>query len=155
MKVNRWIALAAIALLVVGAMGFLSYRVLASTTTFQTQQDCGPDVEEDQAGENETAEAENSDVEECDQQGAETSDANEATEVNGQDLSDEAAPASTGITADEAKKLAEDANPGTATLAVEFDREGGHDIWEVELDNNLDVKVDASSGTILSTEQRD
>lgn len=31
MKINRFIALAAIAVLVVGAMGFLSYRVLAQT----------------------------------------------------------------------------------------------------------------------------
>ena len=29
MKINRWIALAMIALLVVGAMGFVSYRVFA------------------------------------------------------------------------------------------------------------------------------
>jgi len=155
MKVNRWIALAAIALLVVGAMGFLSYRVFASNTVFQTQQNCGPDVEENQASENETAEAENSDVEECDQQAENRTDPNEGTEVNGQDQSDETAPASTGITADEAKKIAEAANSGTTTLAVEFDREGGQDIWEVELDNNLDVKIDANSGVILSTEQRD
>jgi uncharacterized membrane protein YkoI len=155
MKVNRWVALAAIALLVVGAMGFLSYRVFASANTIQAQQNCGSDVEESQTGENESAEAENADTENCDQQGTEATDANEATEVNGQDQSDETTPASTGITADEAKKIAEQANAGTSTLAVEFDREGGHDIWEVELDNNLDVKVDAHSGEILLTEQRD
>ena len=153
MKINRWIALAAIALLVVGAMGFVSYRVIASTNTFQSSQNCGPEIEDGEAGE--AAEAENSDVGECDQQGEDAVDANEATESNGQDQSDETAPASTGITADEAKNIVEAANPGAATLAVEFDREGGQDIWEVELDNNLDVKVDANSGAVLSTEQRD
>jgi uncharacterized membrane protein YkoI len=153
MKINRWIALAAIALLVVGAMGFVSYRVFATTNTFQASQNCGPEIEDGEVGE--TAEAENSDAEECDQQGENAADANEATEANGQDQSDEIAPASTGITADEAQAIAEGANPGSTTLAVEFDREGGQEIWEVELNNNLDVKVDASSGAILSTEQRD
>ena len=153
MKINRWIALAAIALLVVGAMGFVSYGVIASTNTLQSSQNCGPEIEDGEAGE--AAEAENSDVGECDQQGEDAVDANESTESNGQDQSDETTPASTGITADEAKNIVEAANPGAATLEVEFDREGGQDIWEVELDNNLDVKVDANSGAILSTEQRD
>ena len=150
MKIKRWIALAAIALLVVGAMGFVSYRVFATTNTFQASQNCGPEIEDGEA-----AEAENSDEEECDQQNENAVDANEATEANGQDQSDEIAPASTDITADESQAIAEGANPGATTLAVELDREGGQDIWEVELNNNLDVKVDASSGAILSTEQRD
>lgn len=131
-------------------MGFVSYRAFATTNIFQTSQNCGPEIE---AGE--TAEAENSNAEECDQQGENVVDANEATEANGQDQSDEIAPASTGITADEAQAIAEGANPGATTLAIEFDREGGQSIWEVELNNNLDVKVDADSGAILSTEQRD
>src|SRR5687767_13023305 len=139
MKINRWIALAAIALLVVGAMGFVSYRVFATTNPFQTAQNCDPDIED-----GETAEAENSDAEECEQQGEDETDANEGTEDNGQDQSDETAPASTRISADEAQAIAE-----------EFDREGDKDIWEVELDNNFDVQVDANNGAILSTEQRD
>jgi uncharacterized membrane protein YkoI len=150
MKINRWIALAAIALLVVGAMGFVSYRVFATTNPFQTAQNCDPDIED-----GETAEAENSDAEECEQQGEDETDANEGTEDNGQDQSDETAPASTRISADEAQAIAEEANPGATTLAVEFDREGDKDIWEVELDNNFDVQVDANNGAILSTEQRD
>ena len=153
MKINRWTALAAIALLVVGTMGFVSYRVFATTNTFQASRNCGPEIEDGEDGE--AAEAENSDLEECDQQHENAVDANEATEANGQDQSDEIAPASTGITADEAQAIAEGANPSATTRAVEFDREGGQDIWEVELNNNLDVKVDADSGAILSTEQRD
>jgi uncharacterized membrane protein YkoI len=38
---------------------------------------------------------------------------------------------------------------------MEFDQENGVDLFEVELDNGQDVKVDANSGTILLTEARD
>ena len=155
MKINRWIALALIAVLVVGAMGFVSYRVLASTNLFQTQ-DCASDVEENET--DETAEVEEADADKCGNDTEDESgngDANEAQESGGQDQSDETAPSSTGISADEAQKIAEAANPGAAALFVEFDREGGKDIWEVELDNGLDVQVDANTGEILSTGQRD
>ena len=68
--------------------------------------------------------------------------------------SDEVAPSSTGISAGQAQLIAEAANPGAATLNVEFDREGGKDIWEVELNNGLDVKIDANSGVVLLTENQ-
>ena len=71
------------------------------------------------------------------------------------DAADETAPAGLTLTAVQAQQIAEEANPGVATLAVEFDRENGHDIWEVELENGQDVKVDAKSGQILLTETRD
>ena len=154
MKINRWVALALIAVLVVGAMGFIGYRVFASPST-QTQ-DCASDIEENDASE--TAQAEDADTEECGNQNddeAGNGDVNEAAEPNGQDQSDEVAPSTTGISADRAQLIAEEANPGAATLNVKFDREGGKDIWEVELNNGLDVKVDANSGVILLTEKRD
>lgn len=144
MKIKKWIALALIALLVVGAMGFISYRVLASSNLFQSQ-NC-PNTEENEA--NETTEAQHVDSNEC------GNDANEAQESNGADQSDETAPSTTAISAAEAQTIAEAAYPGAATLAVEFDREWGKDIWEVELDNALDVQVDASTGEILGTEPR-
>lgn len=154
MKINRWIVLALIAVLVVGAMGFVSYRVFASTHLLQTQ-DCASDTEENEAGE--TAETEDADAGECENESEDESgngDANEAQESNGQDQSDETAPSTTGITADEARAIAEAAYPGTSTLNVEFDREWGKEIWEVELDNGLDVQVDANTGEILGTETR-
>jgi hypothetical protein len=174
MKINRFIALAAIALLVVGAMGILSYKAFAqsdqqSTSTDCNGQDddaaeaaetedtddieeqCGPQDEEvDEAGEADTDKVEN-EVEEAD--GVE--DANEASEVDGVDEADEGTPTSLSVTAEEAQAIVEAANPGAAILNVEFDRENGKDIWEVELDNGLDVKVDTSSGVILLTENRD
>ena len=155
MKINRWIALALIALLLISAMGFVSYRVFASVNGARAFQDCSTaDTQENEA--NEASETEDADTKECDQAGeAEEGDGNEATEVGGQDASDEVAPASTGITAQQAQAIVEAANPGAATLNVEFDRESGKEIWEVELDNGLDVKVDATTGEILSTEKRD
>jgi len=145
MKINKWIALALIAVLAVGAVGFVSYRVLASASLFQPQ-NC-PEVEETEA--DETSEAEDADSNECE------NDANEAEESNGVDPSDETAPAGTVFSADEAQAIAEAAYPGAATLFVEFDRGFGRDIWEVELDNGLDVQVDASTGEILGTDPRD
>lgn len=144
MRINQWIALAVIPVLVVGAMGFVSYRVFASSNLFQSQ-NC-PDIDENET--NETGEAEDADSSECD------ADANEAKESNGVDQSDETAPAATGISADEAQAIAETAYPGAAALFVEFDRGLGRDIWEVELDNGLDVQVDADTGEILGTGQR-
>lgn len=84
-----------------------------------------------------------------------TEEPNDGTDVPGQDSSDEIPPAQTAITADEAQAIVEKAYTGAKTLAVEFDREGGKDMWEVELDNDLDVKVDAASGEILYSEKRD
>ena len=117
MKINRWVALTVIASLMVGVMGFVSYRVFAQNSAQPAAQS--------------------------------------GTEVPGQDSTDETPPAQTAITADEAQATVEKAYPGATTIAVEFDREGGKDMWEVELDNDLDVKVDAASGEILYSEKRD
>ena len=153
MKINRWIALALITALAVGAMGFVSFRVFASTNLFQTQ-DCAPDTEENEAGE--SSETDDADAGECENEAEEESGngtANEAEESNRQDQSDEIAPATTGISADEAQAIAETAHPGASTLNIEFDRAWGMEIWEVELDNGLDVQVDATSGEIINIEK--
>ena len=149
MKINRWIALAAIVLLVAAAMGFVSFRVLAGPNHSDAALDCAPETEDNAA--DDANEVEAADTEECDGAG----DTNELNEANGQDQSDEAAPAGTGITADRAQAIAEAANPGAGALGVEFDREAGREIWEVELDNGLDVQIDANSGVILNTKNRD
>jgi len=154
MKVNRWIALAAIAVVVVAAMSVVSVRAFAWINPSPAAQDCAADTGSGEA--NEAAETEDGNMEECDQPGeAAAAEANEAAEGNGQDQSDETAPANIGITSDEARVIVEAAHPGAATLAIEFDREGGRDIWEVELDNGLDVQVDANTGVIFHSEQRD
>ena len=71
------------------------------------------------------------------------SEADEAAALQGQ----------TGITADEAKTAAEAANPGAKAAKVELDNENGVLVYSVELDNGLDVKVDAGNSSVLHTEQ--
>lgn len=79
----------------------------------------------------------------------------EAEDADSADAADEMAPAGLPISADQAQAIVEAANPGVQTLAVEFDRENGRDLFEVELDNGQDVKVDATTGEILYSEARD
>jgi uncharacterized membrane protein YkoI len=56
------------------------------------------------------------------------------------------------ITADQAQAAALAANPGTTAVKTELDDENGKLIYSVELNNGLDVKVDAMTGAILSSE---
>jgi uncharacterized membrane protein YkoI len=116
-----------------------------------TEADACP--EEDEANEADTDNVQ----EEHENQADDATEANEAEETNGADEADEAATlqGQTGITADEAQAAVEAANPGIKTLAVELDNENGTVIYEVELDNGQDVKVDATNGNILGADQRD
>jgi len=129
--------------------------------------ECGPqdENETDEAGISSDADCANQDDDGAEIAGVEDTDdvemecgpqdENEDGETTGVDESDETAPAGLSLTADQAQAIVEAANPGIATLAVEYDRENGKNIWEVELKNGMDVKVDANSGQILKTETRD
>ncbi len=44
------------------------------------------------------------------------------------------------------------ANPGRDVIGVSVEREDDKLAWEVELDNNLEVYVDANNGKIIKTE---
>lgn len=59
------------------------------------------------------------------------------------------------ITAEQAQAAAEAANAGAKATKVELDNENGVLVYSVQLDNGLDVKVDAGNGSILHTEQAD
>jgi uncharacterized membrane protein YkoI len=59
------------------------------------------------------------------------------------------------ITPEQAKAAALEANPGATVVKMELGNENGALVYEVELDNGLEVKVDAGNGAILSTEQED
>ncbi|MCA9898767.1 MAG: PepSY domain-containing protein [Ardenticatenaceae bacterium] len=59
------------------------------------------------------------------------------------------------ISADEAKAAAEAANPGAQAVKVELDNQNGYLVYSVELDNGLDVKIDAGDAAVLHTEQAD
>lgn len=45
------------------------------------------------------------------------------------------------------------ANPGTAAVDATLERENNLKVWEIELDNDLEVYVDASTNQIVKTEQ--
>jgi len=168
MKINRFIALAAIALLVVGAMGAVSMKVFAQPATqAQTcdQQDddtaeiqgapdtdnidlqCGDQNEAD--GQETVGAADTDNVEEqVGDQNATDTGSEEVESANGQDAAPTGAPA---ITAEAAQKTAETyLNAGAATK-VELDDEDGKLIYSVEI-GGTDVKVDAMTGNVLGTE---
>ncbi len=59
------------------------------------------------------------------------------------------------LTPDEAKAAAEAVSPGATATDVKIEREGGLDVYEVQLDNGMEVEIDAATGEILETELED
>lgn len=91
------------------------------------------------------------------QEGPETPDANEANEP-AEDPAAEAAEAAAlaskaTISEQQAIDAALAANPGTTMVKVSLDDENGLVVYSVELSNGADVKVDATTGQIASTDQ--
>jgi len=58
------------------------------------------------------------------------------------------------ISAADAEAIALAANPGTNVVETELDNENGVLVYDVELDNGTEVKIDAGNGQILYTEVR-
>lgn len=142
MKINRFIALAAIALLVVGAMGAISMKVFAQPAA--QAQNC--DQQDDDSTEVQDAPDTDNVELEC---GDQNNDGKEAESTDGKESAPVGTPA---ITAESAQKTAEAyLNAGTAKK-VELDDENGKLIYSVEFANNTDVKVDAMTGEVLGTE---
>jgi len=159
MKINRFVALLAIAVLIVGVMGVISSRTFAQGGTNPGSSDCGADTEDDDSVEAAESGPDTDDIQdECgNQSGDDTED------VDGTDTEEDAdkagevdtPPADTAISADQAQAAAEKANPGVKVLGVEYENNGGVGVWEVELENGQDVVVDASSGALLPLEDGD
>lgn len=140
MKINRFIALIFIALLVISAMGVFSYQVLAQRNTTQTTPDCSSETEDNDLEGN--AE-ETSDNEDCD-------DESEASESQDND------PGLLGqatIPAEEAVATVLAQYPDAKVLETELEKEGGTLVWSIELNNGIEAEVDAGNGTILSVEE--
>ena len=150
MKLNRFIALAAIALLVVGAMGAISMKAFAQSATPPAQSETCAQQDDDAAEVQGAPDTDNVDLQ-CGDQNAPDSgqEAEEAESADGQ----EAAPTGTpSITAEAAQKTAESyLNAGTA-VKTELDDENGALVYSVEFSNGTDVKVDAMTGSVLGTE---
>ena len=83
----------------------------------------------------------------------EDNDTDDAGEVDEDGDGANVSPDQTGITPDEAKAAAEAANPGAKALNVDLENENGTILYEVELDNGLEVMVDAGNGNILGNDE--
>lgn len=142
MKLNRFIALAAIALLVVGAMGAISMKAFAQSAA---QTETCAQQDDDSAEVQNAPDTDNVDL----QCGDQNEGGEEAESADGQDTAPTGTPA---ITAEAAQKTAESyLNAGTA-VKVQLDDEDGKLVYSVEFSNGTDVKVDAMTGSVLGTE---
>ncbi|MEP7136067.1 MAG: PepSY domain-containing protein [Chloroflexota bacterium] len=170
MNINRIIALAAIVLLAIGAMGAVSMRAYAQSNqapaaqsqTCDQQNDDPAQVQDaldtdnvelecgDQNAANEQETVEAADTDNIEEQ---VGDQNEAdgSEVESADGQDNAPVGTPSIPAEVAQKTAETyLNAGTATK-VELGDENGKLVYSVEI-GTTDVKVDAMTGSVLGTE---
>jgi uncharacterized membrane protein YkoI len=171
MKINRFIALAAIALLVVGAVGAINLKVFAQTADppaaqAQDVEDpaTGPDTDdiEEQVGE----QVEDGQPDSAEAPGAEDAGPDEQmpiysgsisvdqTATEGMSEADETATlqSQATISAADAEAAALAANPDTTVVKTELDNENGVLVYSVELSTGADVKVDAGNGSILFTD---
>ena len=157
MKLNRFMTLAAIALLGVAGMGTIAARSFAaSSTTIAAQSQSCDQQGADTAEVADAADTDNVDLQ-CGEQiedgqpdgteGTEAAEpvvneADEATALQGQAT----------ISSADAESAALAANPGTSVVKTELDDENGTVVYSVELSNGADVKVDAGNGSILTTD---
>jgi uncharacterized membrane protein YkoI len=166
MKISRFVALAVVALLVVGAIGVASSRSSAqagqtlAAARVKGAVDNGQVVTSDagnvdeQVGDQNAAhsgeEVSASDTDKVEEQVGDQNAADTGVEVTEAGDGQEAAPTGTpAITADQAKAAAEaHLNAGTATK-VELDDENGQLVYSVTIGTS-DVKVDAMTGAVLS-----
>jgi uncharacterized membrane protein YkoI len=182
MKLPRFLGLAAIALLVVGALGMAGTFVFAQTTgqgvpaklrsaaAAPTQAPeataSGPDTDQvnsqvgDQAGQ-----AGDTTGGVAEQQSPADTGSITVTETSPGALNDTGAVTETTdaneaaalaarakITVDQAKAAALAANAGATVVKASLDNENGALVYSVELSNGSDVKVDAGNGKILATD---
>jgi len=175
MQIRNKLAVAAVALLLVGASGVTAIHSFAQTTQppAQSQAATAPDTEQavgadtdqvdEQVGDQSAADTATEGAELTEDQGVADTDqidelvgdqnaADDGAEAPEAADGQDAAPMGTpGITADQAKAAAEThLNAGTATK-VELDDENGKLIYSVEIGAS-DVKVDAMTGAVLSVD---
>ena len=152
MKVNRFLALAVIAIMAVGVMGFITTKTHAQSGTSPSQQ-----AQVTESADNEAAvgtDADNVDEQVGDQNGqndasGSTNEAVETKDAEGQDAVPTGTPS---ISSDAALQAAQSYLNTTAAGTATLDEENGKLVYSVEL-NGSDVKVDAMTGAILGANQ--
>ena len=150
MKLNRFIALTAIALLVVGAMGALATHSFAKGVNAPVAQSQDCSQEQDDGAEVQNApDTDNVELQCGDQNAPDEQEA--AGEVEGAEGVETAPTGTPAITAEQAQTAALAAHPGTV-IKTELDDENGQLVYSVEFNGGVDVKVDAMTGSVLGTE---
>lgn len=158
MKLNKRFAtiLLMVGLLVGGLVAGITLVGRPAPAAAQSTDACVEDDDSQEAPETEDVDDVQEEVEcgpQDENEAGEANEANEADEANEVDEASEVAPADwTGLSLDEAKAIAVEANPGTAVVEADFEQEGGTAAYEVELDNGVELTIDALSGEILASE---
>ena len=152
MKINKFIALAAIVIMAIGAMGFITTRTHAQSGTTPA-----PQAQVTEALDNEQAVGPDTDniEEQVGDQNAQDTDAesvNEPAETKGSDGQDAVPTGTPAITSDAALQAARENLNTTATGTATLDDENGVLVYSVDL-NGSDVKVDAMTGIALGVDQ--
>jgi len=152
MRINRIVGLAAIALLVVGAMGVIATRSLAQGhAPVEQAQPCD---EQDNGTDVQGTGTEGDDVDQqCGDQnapdaGQEVGAGEQGPSGDGQESAPTGTPA---ITAEQAQTAALAVHSGTV-LKTELDDENGNLVYGVQFEGDVVVKVDAMTGAVLGTE---
>ncbi len=154
MKINKFIALAAIALMAIGAMGFITTRSHAQSVTTPA-----PQVQATEASDTELAVGPDTDTANVQEQVGDqntqdttASSANASVEAKSSDSQD-AAPTGTPSISSAAALQAAQAYMNTSAVGIAtLDDENGLLVYSVDL-NGSDVKVDAMTGTVLGVDQ--
>lgn len=175
MKITKFIALSAIAIMAIGIMGFMSTKVHAQSGTLPA-----PQVQVTDAPENQPATGPDTDQAQVEEQVGSQSGvdstipsttsqsitspsttspaavalgtASEAVEPASKDGQDAAPTGTPSITAETAIKAAQAYLNSNAAGTATLDDENGKLVYSVDL-NGSDVKVDAISGTVLGVDQ--
>jgi len=153
MKISRLIALAVIALLVVGAMGIVTARgmaVKAASHAQQAQSTAAPDTDnvDEQVGNQDNTDTGAGVQDESQAPGGQEGD----KESSGSETDQPVPQGQAKITPEQANQAALAANPGGTILKTDLDDENGALVYTVEFTGGLEVKVDAMTGTVLKTE---
>ncbi|PKN88399.1 MAG: hypothetical protein CVU46_01135 [Chloroflexi bacterium HGW-Chloroflexi-8] len=150
MKINKFLALAMIAMMVIGVTGFVSTKVHARNGTQpvpQAQVTEAPDSEQVAGSDTDNVEEQ---VGEQVEDGI--ADGSGAAVTEGSDGIDEVPSSTPAITSDAAIQAAQTYLNTTASGTATLDDENGKLVYSVDL-NGSDVKVDAMSGVVLGVDQ--
>lgn len=126
----------ALGLLAVSALGGTAYQVSAQSTSNQNTPAVIQKVASIDTEQNDTAES-----------SSETNDS--------KDIVSPSVLAQVKITETQARQIAINANPSTTVKTIDVDDEDGKAVYEIKLNNNIEVTVDAVTGSIVKADEED